>query len=135
MFRLCDAITVLRDGKHVATEGIAETTPARVIQQMVGREVKQYTGRHLQKPLGEELLRVENLSSPGKFKNISFTLRAGEILGLAGLVGAGRSETAQAIFGLDPRATGGVFVGGRKILLGSLKAALAAGLGFAAGRS
>ncbi len=129
IFRLCDRITVLRDGRHVATERIAETNSERVIQQMVGREVRQYTSRHLQQPLGEELLRVEGLSSPGKFTDISFTLRAGEILGFAGLVGAGRSEVAQAIFGLDEAAIGKVFVRGRELPLRSVRAALAAGIG------
>jgi len=100
-----------------------------VIQQMVGREVKQYTSQHLQRELGAELLRVENLSSPGKFSNISFTLRAGEILGFAGLVGAGRSEVAQAIFGLDDAATGKIFVRGQPLPPASVKAALAAGIG------
>jgi ABC-type sugar transport system ATPase subunit len=129
IFRLCDSVTVLRDGRHVATEKIANSNPERVIQQMVGREVKQYTSQHLQRPLGEALLRVEQLSSPGKFDNVSFTVRAGEILGFAGLVGAGRSEIAQAIFGLDPAATGKVFVRGRELPLGSVSAALRAGLG------
>jgi ABC-type sugar transport system ATPase subunit len=129
IFRLCDRITVLRDGRHVATEPVAETNSDRVIQQMVGREVKQYTSQHLQRPLGDECLRVENLSSPGKFSNISFTLRAGEILGFAGLIGAGRSEVAQAIFGLDPAATGKVFVRGQELPLHSVTAALAAGIG------
>src|ERR1051326_8011259 len=101
IFRLCDTVTVLRDGRHVATEQISATNRDRVIHQMVGREVKQYTSQHLQRPLGEELLRVEHLSSPGKFSDINFVLRAGEILGLPGLVGAGRSQVAQAIFGLD----------------------------------
>ena len=129
IFRLCDRITVLRDGRHVATEKISETNPDRVIQQMVGREVKQYTSQHLQRALGDECLRVENLSSPGKFSNVSFVLRAGEILGFAGLVGAGRSEVAQAIFGLDPAATGKVLVRGKELPLHSVSAALAAGIG------
>jgi len=129
IFRLCDRITVLRDGRHVATEKISETNPDRVIQQMVGREVKQYTSQHLQRALGGECLRVENLSSPGKFSNISFTLNAGEILGFAGLIGAGRSEVAQAIFGLDPAATGKVFIRGQELPLHSVTAALAAGIG------
>jgi len=129
IFRLCDTVTVLRDGRHVATERIAETNPDRMIHQMVGREIKQYTSRHLERQLGDELLRVENLSSPGKFGDVSFRLHAGEVLGFAGLVGAGRSEVAQAIFGLDRRATGRVFVRGREILLGSVTAALAAGIG------
>jgi ABC-type sugar transport system ATPase subunit len=129
IFRLCDSITVLRDGRHVATEKISETNPDRLVQQMVGREVRQYTSQHLQRPLGEELFRVENLSSPGKFGNISFKVAAGEILGFAGLVGAGRSEVAQAIFGLDPAATGQVFVRGKELPLGSVTAALRAGIG------
>lgn len=129
IFRLCGAVTVLRDGRHVATEPVSATSADRVIQQMVGREVKQYTSQHLQRPLGEELLRVENLSSAGKFRNVSFALRAGEILGFAGLVGAGRSEVAQAIFGLDENATGKVFVRGKELSLGSVKGALAAGIG------
>ncbi len=129
IFRLCDTVTVLRDGRHVATELVAATNTERLIQQMVGREVKQYTSQHLQTQLGEELLRVENLSSPGKFSNVSFSLRAGEILGLAGLVGAGRSEIAQAIFGIDPNVTGKVFVRGQEMPLGSVTTALASGIG------
>jgi ABC-type sugar transport system ATPase subunit len=130
LFRLCDSITVLRDGRHVATEKISATNPDRVIQQMVGREVKQYTSQHLKQPLGDELLRVENLSSPGKFSHVSFSVRAGEILGFAGLVGAGRSEVAQAVFGLDKTATGKVFVRGKELPLRSVAAALGAGIGF-----
>ena len=130
IFRLCDAVTVLRDGRHVATEPISASNPERVIHQMVGREVKQYTSQHLSREPGQELLRVERLTSPGKFNNIDFTVRAGEILGFAGLVGAGRSEVAQAIFGLDPLATGKVFVRGKELPLGSVTAALKAGIGF-----
>jgi ABC-type sugar transport system ATPase subunit len=129
IFRLCDTVTVLRDGRHVATEKISDTNPDRMIHQMVGREIKQYTSQHLDKQPGPELLRVENLSSPGKFSDVSFRLGAGEVLGFAGLVGAGRSEVAQAIFGLDTRATGRVLVRGREIPLGSVSAALSAGVG------
>jgi ABC-type sugar transport system ATPase subunit len=129
IFRLCDAVSVLRDGKHVATEPIAATNPERVIQQMVGREVTAARPAHLDRPLGEQLLHVENLSSPGKFQNISFTLRAGEVLGFAGLVGAGRSEVAVAIFGLDPAATGNISVRGQKLALGSIDQSLRAGIG------
>src|SRR6266567_1932496 len=130
IFRLCDSVTVLRDGRHVVTEKISDTNHERVIHQMVGREVQQYTSQHLQRTPGDELLRVENLSSPGRFRDVSFTLRAGEILGLAGLVGAGRSEVAQAIFGIDPAATGRVFVRGQEMPLGSVTGALASGIGF-----
>jgi ABC-type sugar transport system ATPase subunit len=130
IFRLCDSITVLRDGRHIATEKVAETNPDRIIHQMVGREVRQYTSQHLQRPIAEELLRVEHLSSPGKFRDVSFKVSTGEMLGFAGLVGAGRSEIAQAIFGLDPAATGKVFVQGKELPLGSVTAALRAGIGF-----
>src|SRR5262249_31890846 len=88
------------------------------------------SSQHLQKDLGEELLRVENLSSPGKFSGVTFSVRRGEILGFAGLVGAGRSEVAQAIFGLDPAATGRVFVRGKEFPLGSVTIALKAGIGY-----
>jgi ABC-type sugar transport system ATPase subunit len=130
IFRLCDHVTVLRDGRLVATSRAADTDSDRIIHQMVGRELKQYTSQHLQRPLGDELLRVENLSSPGKFSNVSFSLRAGEILGFAGLIGAGRSEVAQAVFGLDKTVTGKIFVRGRELPPVSVKAALDAGIGF-----
>jgi ABC-type sugar transport system ATPase subunit len=130
IFKLCDVVTVLRDGRHVITEPISATNPDRIIHQMVGREVTQYTSQHLSHELGEELLRVENLCSPGKLQNISFTVRAGEILGFAGLVGAGRSEVAQAIFGLDHAATGKIYVRGKELPLGSVTRALRAGIGF-----
>lgn len=129
IFRLCDAITVLRDGRHVATERIAETDQERVIHQMIGRDVDHHEPDHLRRELGEEVLRVEGLTSPGKFENVSFTLRAGEVLGFAGLIGAGRSEVAQAVFGLDPNSTGRVFVRGQELPRHSVTAALGAGLG------
>ncbi len=129
IFRLCDRVTVLRDGRHVATERVADTTRDRVVEQMIGRELTSQTPRHVSQPLGNELLRVERLSSPGRFHHVSFTLHAGEILGLAGLVGAGRSEVAQAIFGLDPRTTGEIRVQGKALKPHSISAALAAGIG------
>ena len=129
IFRLCDTVTVLRDGRHVATEKTAATNRDRVIHQMVGREVVSVTPRHLERTPGDELLRVENLSSPGRFQRVSFSLRAGEVLGLAGLVGAGRTEVARAIFGVDPEATGSVFVRGKPLGMGNVNAALAAGIG------
>ncbi len=129
IFRLCDAITVLRDGRHVATERIADTTQDRVIHQMIGREVDAHDPDHLRREPGEEVLRVENLRSPGKFSGVSFSLRAGEVLGFAGLIGAGRSEVAQAVFGLDPRSTGRVFVRGQALPPHRVAAALGAGMG------
>jgi len=129
IFRLCDTVSVLRDGHHVATQPVAGLTTDQLIEQMVGRKVSTATPRHLERELGEELLRVEGLTSPGKFRDVSFTLHAGEVLGLAGLIGAGRSEIAQAIFGLDPQATGRLLLGGRELPLGDVQRALKAGIG------
>ena len=120
IFRICDTITVLRDGKHVATEPIAQTSRDRLIRQMVGREVLMKRPKHLDLEPGEEILRVENLTSTGKFENVSFNVHRGEIVGMGGLVGAGRTEVATAIFGLDPRATGSVFIKGQKLRLGNV---------------
>ena len=106
IFRLCDAVTVLRDGRHVATQPIASLDRAALVELMIGRRLDEYFPAHVQAAPGPELLRVEGLSSPAGFRDISFSVRAGEVLGLAGLVGAGRSEIAQAIFGLDPHVTG-----------------------------
>lgn len=129
LFAICDNITVLRDGHHIATESIASTTPQRVVTQMIGRELLLATPNHLTRPLGDECLRVTALSSPRKFSNINLSVRAGEIVGIAGIVGAGRSEVVEAIFGLDPAATGSLAVKGKLLPLGSLATALAAGVG------
>ena len=130
IFQLCDAVTVLRDGRHIATQTIAETSPGRVIQQMIGRDLALWEPRHLARELGDEVLRVENLESPGKFEPISFSLRAGEVLGVGGLIGAGRSEMAQAIFGLDPEARGTIIARGTALEPGRVSEALRAGIGF-----
>ena len=129
LFAICDNITVLRDGHHVATESIARTTPHRVVTQMIGRELLIATPNHLTRPLGDECLRVTALSSPQKFSNINLSVRAGEIVGIAGIVGAGRSEVVEAIFGLDSAASGSLAVKGKSLPLGSLATALAAGVG------
>ncbi len=130
IFQVCDTITVLRDGKYVSTELIAKTNRDRVIHQMVGREVVQTRPKHLDLEPGEEILRVENLSSLGKFENVSFSVRRGEIVAMAGLVGAGRSEVATAIFGLDKHATGNVYIKGEKLTLGNVREAMQRGTGF-----
>ena len=129
LFALCDSITVLRDGRHVATGAVADTDPHRIVGQMIGRELGAHEPRHIGHHAGPERLKVEGLASPGRFRDIGLSVRSGEIVGLAGLVGAGRSEVAQAIFGLDPAATGRVLVDGSPLELGSMAAALAAGIG------
>jgi len=129
IFRLCDTITVLRDGRHVATEPAADSHQDRLVQQMVGRSVEHHEPDHLAKPLGDVALQVEGLSSGQRLQEVSLTLRCGEILGLAGLVGAGRSELAQALFGLDPERTGTVSVAGHPLPPGDVVAAMEAGVG------
>jgi ribose transport system ATP-binding protein len=130
IFRLCDTVTVLRDGKCVATEPIAQTNRQRLIRQMVGRDVLVKRPNHLDLTPGEEVLRVENLSSIGKFEKISLSVRRNEIVGMAGLVGAGRTDVAKAIFGLDPRATGDVYIKGQKLRLGNVNEAMRRRVGY-----
>lgn len=129
IFRLCDAVTVLRDGKVIATSPIGEVTQDELVQMMIGRPLAAYYPVHIEAGPGEELLRVQNFSSPGKFDDIFFSLRAGEVLGLAGLVGAGRTELTGALFGLDPHATGHMFIAGQSARSRSPQHAMELGIG------
>jgi ABC-type sugar transport system ATPase subunit len=129
IFRLCDAVTILRDGTHVATRPASELTQPALVQMMIGRPLDEYFPSHVGAQRGEELLRVDGLSSPGKFQDVSFTLHAGEVLGFAGLVGAGRSEIAQALFGLDPAVTGRLWIAGKPLPFNGPRPAMRAGLG------
>ena len=115
VLRLCDRISVLRDGHYIGTLDRASATQDKVVQMMIGRSVREFFPQHLATAPGAVKLRVANLSSPGKFTNVTFEVRAGEIVGVAGLVGAGRSAVAQAIFGLDSAATGTVEVAGQPV--------------------
>ena len=129
VFHLCDTVSVLRDGQHVATRSIGDLSERDLVQMMIGRPLADYVPRRDSVVFGDEALRVEGLSSPGKFEDVSFTLRSGEVLGLAGLVGAGRSELAQALFGLDPVRRGAITVGGTPARVQTPAAAIALGLG------
>ncbi|HZZ43514.1 MAG TPA: sugar ABC transporter ATP-binding protein [Tepidisphaeraceae bacterium] len=129
VFRLADRISVLRDGQYVGTLPRADATHDSIVRLMIGRPVEPYFPKHLNNLPGQIALSVRNLSSPGKFADISFDLHAGEILGFAGLVGAGRSEVAKAIFGLDSAATGQVKVFDHPLPLGNIKSAMHAGVG------
>ncbi|HUC18168.1 MAG TPA: sugar ABC transporter ATP-binding protein [Acetobacteraceae bacterium] len=110
---LVDTVTVLRDGRHVATLPAVGLVEADVVRLMVGREVGQAASRS--RVVGAERLRVEKLGLAGSFDDISFTLHTNEIVGLAGLVGAGRSEIAQTIFGVTRPTAGRLFVNGRAV--------------------
>jgi ABC-type sugar transport system ATPase subunit len=129
IFRLCDTVTVLRDGAHVVTQPTSTLDEAALVHLMIGRSIDEYIPQHVSSAPGDELLRIEKLSSPGKFRDISLEIRAGEVIGLAGLVGAGRSEVAHALFGLDPQVSGRVLIGGKPVRLSSPRAAMRAGLG------
>ncbi len=128
VFDICQRVTVLRDGKLVLTREIPGITPDDLVRAMVGREV--LTGAHHPHTPGDLVLAVERLTREGVFLDVSFEVHAGEIVALAGLVGAGRSEVARAIFGIDRYDAGSVQVGGRRLKRGSPDVAMAAGVGF-----
>ena len=128
IFRLCDTISVLRDGRHVATRPIYELNETDLVQLMIGRSIAEYLPKHRESGSRDEVLRVEGLTVPGKFEDVSLTLRAGEVVGLAGLMGAGRSEFACTLFGLDRAVRGSVFVDGRKVEIDGPDSAIAAGI-------
>ncbi|HYO34155.1 MAG TPA: sugar ABC transporter ATP-binding protein [Nocardioidaceae bacterium] len=130
-----DRVTVLKDGRTVSTNLPARDTPtAEVIRLMTGRNIEYAFPPQHESPAaasGEPVLRVENLSRDGEFEDVSFTVHPGEIVGLAGLVGAGRSEILETVFGARPATSGSVFVNGAKLRNGSVAAAINAGLGLA----
>jgi ribose transport system ATP-binding protein len=125
--RVGDRVTILRDGTTVHTGPLAELSTAQIIQHMVGREVQSIYERQPLPP-GEALLEVEGLNVKNKLSDIRLTVRAGEIVGLAGLVGAGRTELCQALFGMDRVASGAVRVCGRPVSIRSALDAVNAGL-------
>ncbi|MGB8225773.1 MAG: sugar ABC transporter ATP-binding protein, partial [Sedimentisphaerales bacterium] len=128
IFRLCETLTVLRDGKVIGTKNINEITEDKLVEMMIGRSFEAYFPKHIKSEKGPELLRVENLSSPGRFENISFSLCAGQILGLAGLVGAGRTELAESIFGLDKNIKGKIYLQGKQVNISNPSQALSRGI-------
>jgi ABC-type sugar transport system ATPase subunit len=129
IFLLCDTVSVLRDGKHVATKPIGEITESDLVTLMIGRSLGDYLPQSAAVATGPELLRADRLTVPGKFRDVSFSLRAGEIVGLAGLVGAGRSEIAQTLFGLDAPSSGTISIDGKPVVIGSPKTAMSFGIG------
>ena len=131
VLRLCDDIVVLRDGHLVGRAPRAEMTVERMISLMVGRTIDQiYPPREPPVPLGAPVLEVRGVSQPGMVKDIGFSLRAGEVLGLSGLMGAGRSELARILFGMDPHESGEVRVGGVAVPRLSPAACMAHGMAF-----
>jgi inositol transport system ATP-binding protein len=129
IFEISDTITVLRDGKYIGTKSASELDRNALISMMVGREIDQMFPEPGQSRR-EELLSVENLGSNGKFSNISFKVRAGEILGLAGLMGAGRTEIARAIFGLDSFDEGHIHIKNDTVKIRSPREAIRKRIGY-----
>ena len=111
---ICDRVTVMRDGEYVGTKVVKETCKDELVAMMVGRELTNYYTRDIQKP-GEVILKCENIADGKMARGASFELRKGEIIGFAGLVGAGRSEVMKCIFGLTKGSTGDIYVEGKKV--------------------
>ncbi|MDD2980550.1 MAG: sugar ABC transporter ATP-binding protein [Hespellia sp.] len=114
LFAVSDSVTVMRDGTYVGTVETAKTNADELVSMMVGRSLTNYYTRTYNK-MDKEVLRVENLTRKGVFENVNFSVHAGEILGFSGLVGAGRSEIMQAIFGNDPFDSGTVYLNNEKL--------------------
>ncbi|HEY4211113.1 MAG TPA: ATP-binding cassette domain-containing protein [Steroidobacteraceae bacterium] len=127
IFALADRYTVFRDGASVGSGLVSQTRSEDLIRLMVGRSVEQLFPKP-QITLGADVLRVESLSRANEFEDISFTVRAGEILGIYGLVGAGRTELAQALFGLSPADTGRILIDGTPVRISTPEDAVAHGL-------
>jgi rhamnose transport system ATP-binding protein len=127
VFDLCQEVTVLRDGRWVLTQELAELSSDDLVRAMVGRELVEREAEA--QAIGETVLRVERLTREGFFTDVSFEVRAGEIVALAGLVGSGRSEVARSVFGVDRYDAGAVSVNGRPLRRASPTAAMAAGVG------
>lgn len=129
IFELCDRITILRDGSYIATKAIKDTDMNDVVKMMIGREIgERYPQRDCK--IGDVMLDVQNLACPGVFEKVSFQVRAGEILGVSGLMGAGRTEIMQAIFGNMPHVTGKIIIDGREVQNKSPQQAMKNGIGF-----
>jgi len=126
--QIADRVTVLRDGQLVGTRRVSEVSREDLIRMMVGRELKDMIPKQ-PAPIGGEVLRVEHLSRTGVLHDINLTVRAGEILGIAGLVGAGRTELARAIFGADPIDSGKIYLFGQEVKITSPQAAIRHGIG------
>jgi rhamnose transport system ATP-binding protein len=129
LFEIADRVTVLRDGYYIDTCNIKDTTRDDLLRKMVGRTIsEQYPKVEVER--GDLLLQVENITKDGLFRNISFELHQGEILGLAGLVGAGRTHVAESLFGIRPVDSGKILIEGQEVYISSPQQAIALGLAY-----
>lgn len=129
IFQICDRISVLRDGEFVGVKQIKETNFEEIVRMMVGRELGERYPERTAK-FGNEQIRIENFTSKGIFENISFSVKQGEILGVAGLMGAGRTEIMEALFGFRHKQSGKVFINDKEVKIHSPYDAIKAGIGF-----
>ncbi len=127
---IADEVTVLRDGAHVATRPMKELSRSDIVQMMVGRALDTLFSKRQAKAPGKEVLKVEHLSLDGVFRDVSFSVRAGEIVCMAGLVGAGRSEIAQTCFGMTPPSSGRIYLDGEPLVPRAPKQMLKLGLAY-----
>jgi inositol transport system ATP-binding protein len=129
LFEIADECSVFRDGKYIATKLAADVTRDDIIKMMVGREITQLFPKK-EVPIGEVVLSIRNLCLKGVFQDVSFDVRAGEIVGLAGLVGSGRSNVAETLFGVTPASSGSLHINGKALEIDAPTSALAAGMAF-----
>ncbi|MBR3969775.1 MAG: sugar ABC transporter ATP-binding protein [Ruminococcus sp.] len=129
IFELCDRITILRDGTYVGTEKIKDINMDDIVRMMIGREIGvRFPARDAK--IGKEMLRVEGLTKGKTFKDVNFSVKAGEVLGVSGLMGAGRTEIMHAIFGNLPFESGKIFIEGKEVAIKNAREAINAGIGF-----
>ena len=129
IFALCDRITILRDGQYIDTKEIKDLTMDDVVQMMIGREIgERFPSRDSK--IGDVVLKVEGLTSGKLFHDVDFEVRAGEVLGVAGLMGAGRTEIMQAIFGNLKKDSGKIYINGEEVTIKNPRHAIKAGIGF-----
>lgn len=126
---LCDRVTILRDGEKVATAPTSTLTDAEIIRLMIGRPLKEYLHKTTSS-IGDTAIAVRELSLPGRFENVNFEIRHGEIVGLGGMVGAGRSDVARALFGIAPAESGFVAVNGQWVTIKNPAGAIRLGIAF-----
>ncbi|WP_337797055.1 sugar ABC transporter ATP-binding protein [Rhizobium skierniewicense] len=129
IFQISDRVTVLRDGKTISTKPIADVTEASLVSMMVGREITHLFPKQ-DVEMGATVLEIANLSCTGRIENVSFSVRAGEIFGIAGLVGSGRTELAETIFGVTPSSSGTIRLNGEPVKISRIRDAIDLGIAY-----
>lgn len=130
IFELCDRITILRDGTYVDTKYIKDINMDDIVRMMIGREIGERYPKRENVEIGKKIIRVEGLTKEKKFNDVNFSVKAGEVLGVSGLMGAGRTEIMQAIFGNLPFDSGKVYIEGNEMKIKCARDAINAGIGF-----